>query len=571
MPDEKKPRKRTAAKPVAPRTKRTTATSTTEPAPSIPEILKAGPPEPAAEPVALEPPAPKKRAARRPAAKKTAATSTATAPNISIGVPEVLSVLMVTPEAHPFAKTGGLAEVSASLTDALAKLGHAVTLVLPRYRGVAVDGAEHLQTRLRMGDRLQPVAYYERRLSERVTLVLVDIPEFFDREGLYGTSDGDYADNALRYAVFSRAALEYPRLREQRPSVIHAHDWQSGLVPVYQKMQLSSDPYVGGVPAIFTIHNLAFQGVFPASTLSGIGLGFEVLDVQGLEFWGNISYLKGGINFSEKITTVSPGYAREIVQPELGFGFEGVLARRSADLVGILNGIDTSRWTPTADPFVKASFSADDLGGKRDAKRALLSVAGLPSDDAALARPLVGLVSRMTDQKGFDLIGASVTELMSLDAAWVMLGTGERRYQDQWRALAARYPERVSTTIGFDERLAHHIEAGADMFLMPSRFEPCGLNQLYSLRYGTVPIVRATGGLNDTVEDVVAGESGTGFKFRDYTPEALVSTVRRALSAYRNPAGWAAIEQRGMRQDHSWDASAAEYVKLYRAMLNADF
>ena len=220
---------------------------------------------------------------------------------------------MVTPEAHPFAKTGGLAEVSASLTDALGKLGHAVTLVLPRYRGLAVDGAERLQTRLRMGDRLQPVAYYERRLSDRVTLVLVDVPEFFDREGLYGTSDGDYPDNALRYAVFSRAALEYPRLREQRPSVIHAHDWQSGLVPVYQKMQLSSDPYVGGVPAIFTIHNLAFQGVFPASALSAIGLGVDVLDVQGLEFWGNISYLKGGINFSEKITTVSPGYASEIV------------------------------------------------------------------------------------------------------------------------------------------------------------------------------------------------------------------------------------------------------------------
>ena len=584
MPDEKKPRKRTPAKPVAPRTRRTTAKPTGEPTPSIPELQKAGSfqpagepaqraAEPAAESVELKPPVPKKRAARRPVVKKTATKSTGAAPDLSVSVelPEALSVLMVTPEAHPFAKTGGLAEVSASLTDALGTLGHAVTLVLPRYRGLAVDGAERLQTRLRMGDRLQPVAYHERRLSDRVNLVLVDVPEFFDREGLYGTSEGDYPDNALRYAVFSRAALEYPRLREQRPSVIHAHDWQSGLVPVYQKMHLSSDPYVGGVPAIFTIHNLAFQGVFPASALSAIGLGAEVLDVQGLEFWGNISYLKGGINFSEKITTVSPGYASEIVTPELGFGFEGVLARRSADLVGILNGIDTSRWTPTADPFVKASFSADDLGGKRDAKRALLSVAGLPSDEAALARPLVGLVSRLTDQKGFDLIGASLTELMALDAAWVMLGSGERRYEQEWRALAARYPERVSTTIGFDERLAHYIEAGADMFLMPSRFEPCGLNQLYSLRYGTVPIVRATGGLNDTVEDVAAGESGTGFKFRDYTPDALVSTVRRALSAYRDPAGWAAIEQRGMRQDHSWDASAAEYVKLYRAMLNAEF
>jgi starch synthase len=424
---------------------------------------------------------------------------------------------------------------------------------------------------LPLGDRSQPVAYYERRLSDRVTLVLVDVPELFDREGLYGTADGDYPDNALRFAVFSRAALEYPRLREQRPSIIHSHDWQTGLVPVYQKMHLSSDPFVGGVPAVFTLHNLAFQGVFPASTLPALGLGFEVLDVQGLEFWGNISYLKGGINFSEKITTVSPGYAREIVQPELGFGFEGVLARRSADLEGILNGIDTARWTPAADAFVPASFSADDLRGKRDAKRALLGTVGLPSDAAALARPVIGLVSRLTDQKGFDLILAASDELLSLDAVWVMLGSGERRYEEAWRGLAARHPDRVSTTIGFDEGLAHHIEAGADMFLMPSRFEPCGLNQMYSLRYGTVPIVRATGGLNDTVEDVdQAPETGTGFKFREYTPQALVVTVRRALAAFREPARWTAMVQRGMRLDHSWDASAKEYVKVYRAMLNAE-
>ena len=480
---------------------------------------------------------------------------------------------MVASEAHPFAKTGGLAEVSASLTDALGTLGHSVTLVLPRYRGVAVDGAERLQSRLRLGDRLQPVAFHERRLSDRVTLVLVDVPELFDRDGLYGTAAGDYPDNPLRFAVFSRAALEYPRLREQRPSVIHAHDWQAGLVPVYQKMHLSTDPFVGGVPAVFTVHNLAFQGIFPRSVLPAIGLGFEVFDVQGLEFWGNVSYLKGGINFSEKITTVSPGYAKEIVQAELGFGFEGVLARRSADLVGILNGIDTARWTPSGDEFVPASFRVDDLAGKREAKRALLAAVKLPSDDAALARPVIGLISRLTDQKGLDLIVAASEPLLALDATWVMLGSGERRYEDAWRAFAARHPDRVSTTIGFDERLAHLIEAGADMFLMPSRFEPCGLNQMYSLRYGTVPIVRATGGLDDTVEDVAvgaAGETGTGFKFRDYTPAALVDTVMRALSAFRDPQRWAEIQRRGMREDHSWDASAKEYVKVYRAMLNAD-
>jgi starch synthase len=473
---------------------------------------------------------------------------------------------MVTPEAHPFAKTGGLAEVSAALPDALARLGHDVTLVLPRYRDVRVSDGERLHKTLRFGDRLQPVTIHGRRLSERVTLALIDVPELFDRDELYGTADGDYPDNAWRFAVFSRAALEYPRLRHWRPSVIHAHDWQAGLVPVYQKMQLSADPFVGGVPAVFTIHNLAFQGVFPASTLPALGLGPEVFDVQGLEFWGNLSLLKGGINFSEKITTVSPGYAKEIVTPELGFGFEGVLARRSADLVGILNGIDTARWNPSADPFVPASFSVDNLDGKRDAKRALLEIGGLPADSGALERPVIGLVSRLTDQKGFDLIAAAAPDLMQLDAAWVMIGSGDRRYEDLWRALAAYNPTRVSATIGFDERIAHHIEAGADIFLMPSRFEPCGLNQLYSLRYGTVPVVRATGGLDDTVKDVDASPAdGTGFKFRDYTPGALVQTVERALQAFREPERWKRLQQSGMREDHSWDVSAREYVKVYRA------
>jgi len=478
---------------------------------------------------------------------------------------------MVTPEAHPFAKTGGLAEVSSALSDALTRMGHTVALVLPRYRGISVNDAERLQTTLRIGDRLLPIAVHVRRLADRLTLALVDVPELFDRESLYGTADGDYPDNAWRFAVFSRAALEYPRLKEWRPSVIHGHDWQSGLVPVYQKMQLSGDAFVGGVPAVFTLHNLAFQGVFPASTLPAIGFGPELLDVQALEFWGNISYLKGGINFSEKITTVSPAYAKEIVQPELGFGFEGVLARRSADLVGILNGIDSSRWTPTADPYVPASFSADDLTGKRDAKRALLAAVGLPSDDAALTKPVIGLVSRLTAQKGLDLTAAASDDLMRLDATWVMLGSGERRFEDAWRVLAARHPDRVSATIGFDERLAHLIEAGADMFLMPSRFEPCGLNQLYSLRYGTIPIVRATGGLDDTVEDAgTSPNEGTGFKFRDYTPDALVQTVQRALAAFRDADRWKLLQQRGMRQDHSWDVSAAEYVKLYRAMASSE-
>jgi starch synthase len=473
---------------------------------------------------------------------------------------------MVTPEAHPFAKTGGLAEVAGALPHALAGAGHSVTLVLPRYRRIEPAGTSSSRIAITLGGRTQHVTIYERPLAERVTVALVDAPELFDREELYGTSGGDYPDNAWRFAVFSRAALEHARIKGIRPSIIHAHDWQTGLVPVYQKMHLSSDPIVGGVPAVFTIHNLAFQGVFPRSMVFEIGLGSEVLHIDAMEYWGRINYLKAGINFSEKITTVSPGYAREILRPELGFGLDGVLARRSADLAGILNGIDVTRWNPHADPFVPASFDANDLTGKNDARKALLEHVGLPVDDGSARRPVIGLVSRLTDQKGFDLIAAAAEELMSVDAVWVMLGSGESRYEALWRALAARYPKRVSATIGFDERLAHLIEAGADIFLMPSRFEPCGLNQMYSLRYGTVPVVRATGGLDDTVEDFdESTASGTGFKFAEYSPAAVVATLRRALAAYQNPSVWRQMQQAGMQRDHSWDASAREYVKVYRA------
>ena len=487
---------------------------------------------------------------------------------------------MVASEAHPFATTGGLAEVVGALPHALARLGHTVTIVVPRYRHIAgvpriggenptphrADPASDSQALISMGRREEAVSFVRVQVSDRVGAVLVDAPELFDREGIYGTSDGDYPDNAYRFAVFSRAALEYFRLRGDRPSVFHAHDWQAGLVPAYQKMLYSPDPVVGGVPAVFTIHNLAFQGNFSASILPEIGLPSDVLHVQAMEFWGQVSFLKAGINFSERITAVSPAYAREILSPELGFGFDGVVARRADDLTGILNGIDTDRWNPAADPFIPAPYTADELSGKAEAKRFLLQTTGLDASDEAMQRPLIGLVSRLTDQKGFDLVAAAVDDLMALDAAWVMLGSGDRRYEELWRALAAKYPTRVSTTIGYQERLEHVIEAGADAFLMPSRFEPCGLNQLNSLRYGTLPIARATGGLNDTVEDA-DDESGrgTGFKFEEYTPAALVGAVRRALDTFRNGELWRKLQRNAMQKDYSWDVSAREYVKVYRA------
>ncbi len=483
---------------------------------------------------------------------------------------DTLKILMVSSEAHPFAKSGGLAEVAGALPDALARQGHEVTLVVPRYRGVDTGGAAAQDATLSLGGRDVRVTLHELRMADRLTAVLVDVPELFDREGLYGDSNGDYPDNAWRFGVFSRAALEYPRLRGIRPSIVHAHDWQTGLVPVYQKTHLATDPVLGGVPAVFTIHNLAFQGLFPATTLTSLGLGWDLYNLDGLEYWGKISCLKGGINFSDKITTVSPRYATEILGRDLGFGFDGVLSRRSADLVGILNGIDVERWNPAGDPFIAASFSADDLSGKRADKRALLETVGIEPSDAALERPLIGLISRLTDQKGFDLLTTASAELMALGAAWVMLGSGEGRYEAHWRGLAQRYPDRVVATIGFDEALAHQIEAGADLFLMPSRFEPCGLNQLYSLRYGTVPVVRAVGGLDDTVVDAdEQPDQGTGFKFSGYTTASLMDALRRTLRAFRNSSRWRQIQRAGMRQDHSWDASATEYVKVYRASLHA--
>lgn len=479
--------------------------------------------------------------------------------------PPGLSILMIASEAHPFAKTGGLAEVAAALPDALVRLGHRVTLVLPRYRGIEVAGAPSQVASFQLGDRIQRVVYRTTDTSGGVTVVLVDVPELFDRHGgLYNVNGVDYPDNAWRFAVFCRAALEYARLRGERPSIIHAHDWQTGLVPVYQKMLFSPDPVVGGVPAIFTIHNLAFQGVFPASMLPSLGLGWEMLDLQALEYWNQISFMKGGINFSERLTTVSPTYAREILTPEFGFGLDGALRRRAGALTGILNGIDVDRWSSESDPFIGASYSADDLSGKALAKQVLLEAAGLPNDASTRARPVVGLISRLTDQKGFDIIAAAADRLMSFDASWVMLGSGEPQYEDMWRTMAARYPNRVSATIGFDERLAHRIEAGSDLFLMPSRYEPCGLNQMYSLRYGTLPIVRATGGLEDTVTDV-SQPGGTGFKFTQYSPSALAAALQRALDLYRKPGEWKGIQQAGMKMDFSWDASAREYVKVYES------
>ena len=475
-------------------------------------------------------------------------------------------MLIIGSEALPFAKTGGLADVLGALPPALARLGWDATVALPRYGGVEA-GRRVGGFPLSIGGQRHDVTLYEAPLDGALA-ILVDIPAFFDRDELYGTGSADYPDNARRFAFLARAALEYAAQAPSAFSVIHAHDWQAGLAPVFLKTRFSGHATLGATPTVFTIHNLAYQGLFETDWLPRLDLSWDLLGVGALEFWGRISFLKAGINYSQLITTVSPRYAQEIQTPEFGFGFDGILRPRAADLSGVLNGIDTDQWNPATDPHLPAPYSAEDLSGKRAAKVAVLQEYGLAVDERALSRPLVGMISRMVDQKGFDLIAALPDEIARLDASFVVLGTGEPRYQDFWRGLAALHRDRIGARIGFDEGLAHLIEAGADIFLMPSRFEPCGLNQMYSMRYGTVPVVRRVGGLADTVRDHSRGRrDATGFVFEEYTPAALLGALGRALALFQDPTEWRDLQLAGMRQDHSWDRSAREYVKIYeRAM-----
>jgi len=479
------------------------------------------------------------------------------------------SVLIIGSEAQPFAKTGGLADVLGALPPALARFGWAATVVLPRYRGVTA-GAPVETFPVTVGGFTRDAAFFEAPLADGARAILVDCPDLYDRESLYGVGNVDYADNALRFAFLTRAALEFAGRRTAPPLVVHAHDWQAGLAPVYLSTLYASHPVLAGTPSVFTIHNLAYQGIFDASLLPSLDLGWDQLTVGRLEYWGRISFLKGGINGSRFVTTVSRRYAEEIQTPEFGFGFDGILRARGADLVGILNGIDTREWDPADDRFLPARFDADHLEPKATVKLAVLRRYGLPVDEGAQQRPLVGIVSRMVDQKGFDLIAALADDLPRLDASFVVLGTGDPAYQDMWRVLAARHPDRIGAQIGFDEALAHLIEGGADMFLMPSRFEPCGLNQMYSMRYGTVPVVHAVGGLADTVEDdQPRRRKATGFVFREYTPAALLDALTRAVTRFADRTRWRALQVAGMQRDFSWDRSAQEYVKIYERAFGA--
>jgi starch synthase len=476
-------------------------------------------------------------------------------------------VLIIGSEAVPFAKTGGLGDVLGALPAPLVKLGWDVTVALPRYRGITA-GTLVDTFPIRIGGYIREAGLYEAAMPGGARALLVDCPDLFDRDSLYGTAEHEYVDNPRRFAMLVRAALEFVASRGTPPSVVHAHDWQAALAPVYLKTLYASHPVLGGTPSILTVHNLAYQGVFDGDWLPRLDLAWNHLTVDRLEYWGRISLLKGGVIDARIVTTVSPRYAVEIQTPEFGVGFDGILRARASELVGILNGIDTVRWDPEHDPYLPATYTAATLAGKTASKGEVLRRYGLPAD--AISRPLVAMISRMVDQKGLDLIAAAAAELPRLDASFVVLGTGEQRYQDMWTGLAAAHPDRIAVLIGYEEPLAHLIEGGADIFLMPSRFEPCGLNQMYSLRYGTVPVVRAVGGLADTVTDYVPGrKTSTGFTFRDYTPAGLLGALNRALALYPDRRKWEVLQRTGMKQDHSWDRSAREYVKIYERALGA--
>jgi starch synthase len=466
-------------------------------------------------------------------------------------------VLMVTSEAAPFAKTGGLGDVLGALPPALAKLGEEVCVVLPRYGATNLDGAQRIwdEMPLAVGPRWFTVAI-DQVEKEGVRYCFIDCPPLYGRAGIYNEWGVDYPDNHIRFALLNQAALGIARTIFT-PDIFHAHDWPAGLLAPYLRETYATDPALRRARCVMTIHNLGYQGLFPGSLLADVGLTPAQFHPEGLEFWGQMNFLKAGIVWSDAITTVSPTYAREIQTPEYGFGLDGVLRARASKITGILNGVDYTEWNPEHAPHLRYHYSARNLSGKHFAKLALLKEMKLPLNQK---RPLIAIVSRFADQKGFDLVAAAAPMLGSEDLAMVVLGSGEPRFEQMFRTLAHEYPEKIAVHVGYDTGLAHRMEAGADMFLMPSRYEPCGLSQMYSLRYGTVPIVRATGGLEDTVDET------TGFKFREYTPEALLDAVRRALAAWQDRKAWLDRMRRGMAQDFSWSASAAGYQRLYRSL-----
>jgi starch synthase len=481
-----------------------------------------------------------------------------------------IKILLATPEAVPFAKTGGLADVAGALPKSLKVLGCEIKLVMPYYRMVKQSGlplrylGEEIE--VPMGDEKLKADVYLGHLSEDIPVYFIGREEFFDREYLYSTPRGDYFDNAERFIFFSRAVLNLCQHMEFSPDIIHHHEWQTGLIPAYLKSIYQSDPLFSHTAAVFTIHNIAYQGMFKKEKFRLTGLPEEMYNPEGIEFWERINFMKAGIVYADGINTVSQKYSEEIQTPEYGYGLEGILRKRRESLYGILNGVDYQDWDPSHDPYLIARYDLKDISGKRECKKDLLKEFHLPS--SLENAPVFGMISRLADQKGFDLLMEILEQLFSLDMGFVLLGTGEQKYHDLFTQVAQKYPQKAGIRIAYDDRLAHKIEAGADFFLMPSKYEPCGLNQIYSLRYGTIPVVRATGGLDDTITQYdPASKKGNGFKFTRYDAKEFLNTIRVAIGFYSQPHHWRELIRNAMTADFSWNRSAEAYLRLYQKAL----
>ncbi len=485
-----------------------------------------------------------------------------------------MRILIATSEAVPFAKTGGLADVTGGLAKAIAARGHEVTLVLPYYRQAISENIPRQATGrfIEISMRTQRVraGIVESRLPDSsVRVLLIDHPQYYDRPGLYVEQGKDYPDNCERFCAFSRFVMEAAKTFHLQPDIIHANDWQTGLVTALQQIEYRRQPGFEKTAAVLTIHNMAYQGAFWQQDMHLTGLGDEYFNWNQMEHYGQINLLKTGIVFSDAVTTVSPTYAQEIQTDKFGCGLQGVLQHHCGKLRGILNGIDVDLWNPETDPAIPMPYTKETVQhGKSKCKKRLQEHFKLSQQPST---PVCGMISRMSEQKGFDLIQGCINELLKEEIQLVFLGTGDVQYEDFIRELTSRRPDKVAATIGFDEALAHQIEAGADIYLMPSRFEPCGLNQMYSQAYGTVPVVHAVGGLVDSVIDctpeTLADRIATGFHFREYTPASLLARLQDALAAYRNPEVWSVLVDNGMSCDWSWDRSAEVYEQTYETAL----
>lgn len=477
-------------------------------------------------------------------------------------------ILFVSPEVVPFAKTGGLADVAGILPLELKSLGCDVKVFLPFYRQTKKGDfgikllKKNLTARLGASDITFSLHHCKR---QGVDFYFVEKDEYFGREFLYGTPAGDYPDNAVRFGFFSRAVLNSAVILNFKPDIIHYNEWQTALIPFYIKHTPQDYNFFKSAKTLFTVHNLAYQGLFPKEVMPKLGIGYEFFTPETLEFYGKFSFMKSAILYSDAISTVSKGYGKEILTKEFGCGLDGLLRLRQDDLYGILNGVDYSEWNPASDKFIKATYNEKTLQNKIVCKKDLLEEVNLKAALSSL--PLLGVVTRLAAQKGIDLVVDSAAEMIKLGCNLVVLGTGDEKYHQLLTALAKKHPRKVAVKIAFDNALAHKIEAGCDMFLMPSRYEPCGLNQMYSLKYGTIPVVRAVGGLDDTIIDYTQHpKEGNGFKFSDATTKDFLDGLKRALAIYKNRKEWRNLQIQAMGFDFSWKHSAKEYLKLYKVI-----